>query len=80
MVRRLFIDLETTGNGTDDGHDIIEVCARYYENEKMKSEFNAHYSGSPTTVYQAGINFDKAAKYKAEGYENSDAGFAAFDT
>jgi hypothetical protein len=78
MERRLFVDVETTGDGSSISHDIIEIHCRYYENEKLVSSFDAQYSFANTTVFQMNINWDKAHKNKEEGKVCADDGLPLF--
>lgn len=75
MVRRLFVDLESTGDGTNLYHDIVELSCRYYENEKLISQYNAKYGYHPAYVYQGDVNKKKAEFNSKNGCTTSDDDF-----
>lgn len=79
MVRRLFVDLESTGNGSNLFHDIVELNCRYYENEKLISTYTGTYGHDPGYVYAFGINKDKALENSKKGCITSDEDFATFE-
>lgn len=78
MARRLFIDLETTGDGSSKYHDIIEINAVLTNKGNTVSEFNAAYGFDSKTVFSGGRNYHKAKKHKEEGKEVSSIGINSF--
>ena len=79
MVRRLFVDLESTGNGSNMFHDIVELNCKFYENEKLISTYTGSYGYNPSYVYSFGINEDKAKENTKKGCGTSDEDFATFE-
>ena len=79
MVRRLFVDIESTGDGTNLFHDIVEISCRYYENEKLVGTYSANYGYNPGSVYNFGINKEKAEANTKKGCITSDEDFATFE-
>ena len=79
MVRRLFVDLESTGDGSNLYHDIVELSCRYYENEKLISTYNASYGYHPAYVYNANTNKGKAELNSKNGCGTSDEDFATWE-
>lgn len=80
MTRRLLVDLETTGDGSNLFHDILQISARYYENEKLVAEFNADYAHNNSSVFSMGINQRKAHDNKTAGCKSSKEGIIDFDS
>lgn len=75
MVRRLFVDVESTGDGSNLYHDIVELNCKYYENEKLISTYSANYGYHPGYVYQANTNKGKAELNSSRGCITSDEDF-----
>ena len=78
MLPRLYIDLETTGDGTSRFHDIIEIYAEVWIKGLFVSSFYQKYSHSNSTVFMGGMNYKKAKMYKEEGRGSSTEGIAKF--
>lgn len=68
MIRRLFVDVEATGDGYDPNHTILQICARYYENERFVEEYYKSYSPRENTVYAHEAIMNKAERHKEMGY------------
>ncbi len=78
MAYRLFIDLETTGDGSNRYHDIIDISATLTKDGNLLGEFNAQYSYTSQTSFQGGRNFNKAKQYKELGRVDSSTGIDKF--
>lgn len=78
MVKRLFVDLESTGDGTNLYHDFVELNARYYENEKLVSTYNASYGYNSSNVYHLDINKEKAIQNSKGGHSTTDEDIETF--
>lgn len=68
MVRRLFVDVESTGDGTKLWHSLVELHMRYYEDEELISEYSGFYGHNPKTLYTKGINYQKALNNTKAGH------------
>ena len=79
MAKRLFIDLETTGDGSSKYHDIIEINAIVTDNGNTTAEFNALYGLSSRSVFSGGRNYHKAVKHKHDGRKTSFEGIEEFE-
>jgi len=78
MTRRLFIDVESTGDGTNIHHGIVELSAKYYEDEQLISAFNQQYGHDPSIVYKAGINYKKAIANSQAGFKSCNQNIREF--
>lgn len=68
VIRRLFVDVEATGDGFDPNHTILQICARYFENEKFVSEYYKDYSDREDTVYAYEAIRRRAEKNREAGH------------
>lgn len=80
MLKRIFIDVETTGDGTNLYHDIVEIYCELWVNSKKVSVFEAEYAHSASTVFQMGINKKKAFANKKKKCKTSEEGITDFIT
>lgn len=78
MVRHMFIDVESTGDGSNLYHGIVEISARYYENWGYKDQYNAKFGHDSKNSYQGGVNFKKAQEYSQSGKVGCDEGIKDF--
>lgn len=78
MALRLFIDLETTGDGTYKYHDILDVSAVLTNKGNQIAEFNAQYSFDNRTSFSGGMNYNKAKRHKELGKPTSNEGIEKF--
>lgn len=78
MVKRLFVDLESTGDGSNMYHDFVELNAKYYENERLISTYTAHYGYNPSNVYHLEINKEKAIQNSKAGHGTTDEDIDTF--
>lgn len=79
-LRRVFIDVESTGDGSDHKHDILDIYCELYMDNVPVSTFKGTYCGTDATVYQAStMNKDKGQRRARSGnYETPDEGFVEF--
>lgn len=80
MAYQLILDLETTGNGTNKYHDIVEINAILERDGHILGEFNREFSFTSSTSFQGGINYQKAKENKESGKPNSQEGFIEFES
>lgn len=78
MTRRLFVDVESTGNGSLLWHSFVELNAKYYEDEVLVDEYHSYYGHNPKTIYTGGINYKKALAYTELGHTDPESGAEAF--
>lgn len=78
MLKRIFIDVETTGDGSSIQHDIVEIYCEVWYNHKLTDTFDAKYCHTNSTVFSAGINRKKAALHKEQGCKSSKEGLQDF--
>lgn len=78
MAYRLFIDLETTGDGSNKYHDIIDISATLTHHGNSLGVFNAQYSYDNKSSFQGGRNYNKAKHHKELGRVTSSEGIDKF--
>lgn len=78
MTKRIFVDLESTGDGSSLYNSFVELSARYYEDEELKSSFHRYYGHSKKTVYTGGTNYKKAVENSQKGFTSADESIDEF--
>ena len=78
MLKRVFVDIESTGDGTSLQHDIVEIYCEMWFNHKLVDTFDDKYCHTNSTIFSGGINRKKAEENKANGCDNSEVGLQRF--
>jgi hypothetical protein len=80
----LFVDCETTGNGKDPNHDILELsCTLATDSSGTIDMFSGKYAPNDTTRYQKSssgnlINYTKASSYARKSKKTNNEALVTF--
>lgn len=78
MKHFIILDVETTGNGFDINHEILQISAIFYHKGISQGTFNRKYKPSKDIEYRNGINQRLGEDYAKLDLEDNYSGFNEF--